>query len=608
MKLLKQPVSNRAVLAVIGLLVGIALLWVYFGYALLKTETPVQATVAAPDELYYVPVTEFERAALKAENAVLRYGAGAGSLTDISITFQVLESKLKVLSDHSDATRVLQQVPGYQEAMRKLNRMVWQIGNKLDVLQDDRTRAVEIADEFAQLRGPSSDIEVSVGNVEAAARDRLYREDAARRRLLLAASYGCLIVGAVLVGFLFINMKRVRALAAQREAAFEREQEATKAAQEAVQVRNTFLGMIGHELRTPLQSITAAIDVLSGREFSGPDGQLIQRLARAADQLDAQMKDLSDFSRINAGKLRLRKQVFVPRDVLNAAVESVTLRAHRKGLELDVAMVGADGQCVSDPNRVQQVVTNLLTNAIKYTDKGKVTLRARVERARSADRLTIEVSDTGPGIASDKLDRIFEPFTQIDSSSTRKVEGVGMGLAIVRGLVTLLGGRVSVVSAQGKGSQFVVVLPLERRLGMLGRSNLEDGVAYRIEDKRLLVVDDHEDVRAALREMLMPLGVRFTLAGSADEALRQLSQHRFDAMLLDVNMPERDGLEVARILRADSGPNQRIPIVGISALAPELLTTEQRMYFGEYLMKPIRSDQLREAIDRLFGGGTRLGR
>lgn len=606
MKLLKQPVGNRAVGVVVGLLVMVSALWLYIGYAMLTAGVPGPDAGAGPVENYYVPVTQFEQAALKMENAILRYGAGKDSLDDVAVKYQVLQSKLRLLSVQSDSTYLLHRVPGYRSAVEKLAATVRDVGDKLDDLEGNRGLALEIADRFETMRAPLSDLEMSVGNAEAVMRDDMFSDYAKRRRVLVATSVGGLMVLAVLVGLLVVNTKRMRALMVQQRAALEREKEATQAAAEAVNARNAFLGMIGHELRTPLQSITAAIDVLTEKQLPEVEGALIKRLALAADQLDAQMKDLTDFSRINAGKLTLREQAFVPRDVLNAAVESVADKAKRKGLSLDARILGADGLYVSDPVRVQQIVTNLLTNAIKYTERGGVKLRATIERSGNVDRLAVEIEDTGPGFTDDKKAKIFEPFTQLDGSSTRRHDGIGMGLAIVRGLATLLGGSIRVSSTVGVGSQFTVTLPLKRGIGSLSAVAGGQNVSYRLEDKRLLVVDDHESVRESLRAMLAGLGVRFTMASSADEALKWLAGHRFDAVLLDVNMPGRDGVSVARAVRAEYGPNQRIPIVAVSAFAPELLTVEQRALFGEYLMKPLRADELRSALDKIFGGGTRL--
>jgi len=596
MNLLKEPVGNKALAMVAVLLTAVAAVWLYFGYTLIASAPPS----ADPQENYYLPVAQFEQAALKLENAILRYGAGKGAIDDVGVKYQVLQSKLSRLSEQSDSNYLLRKVPGYPESVAKLRNVVSGIGASVDDLEGNRSMALPLADHFTEMRGPLADLEMSVGNAEGAMRDTLFGDYARRRRALLKTTVGVLLLSGVLIGLLLLNARRVRALVVQQRAALDREKEAAQAATEAVNARNAFLGMIGHELRTPLQSITAAIDVLVEREFPGPDGLMIKRLARAADQLDAQMKDLTDFSRINAGKLTLRNQVFVPRDVINAAVDSVSDRAARKGLRLEAKIMGADTSVVSDPYRIQQVITNLLINAIKYTDRGSVTIRADVIR------LTIEIDDTGPGFSEDKAAKIFQPFTQLDSSSTRRHDGIGMGLAIVRGLLTLLGGNVKVSSTVGVGTKFTVTLPLQRSIGMLGGAEDRLGESYRIEEKSVLAVDDQESMRESLRAMLSALGVRFVIASSADEALGLLGRKRFDALLLDVNMPVKDGVAVAETVRAEDGPNRRIPIIAFSAVAPELLSEQGRELFGQYLMKPIRADVLKSALDRIFAGGTRL--
>jgi two-component system, sensor histidine kinase len=600
----RQPTGDW-MLALVGLVLAIVtVLWLYFGYALVSLAPPSLAGRLDQQENYYVPVSQFEQAALKAEATLLRYGAGLATFDDVDVKFQILAAKLARLSQPSDSTYLLLQTRGYATSVARLADITERLELGLANTRHDRAAAFPLAGQFRLLNEPLSDLEMNVGNAEGLLRDRMYTDYTHRRRALLSVSIAALLVFIGLVSGLVLNARRMRALMLRQRAVLVREQEATHAATEAVNARNAFLGMVGHELRTPLQSITAAIDVLAGRRFPPADQLLIDRLSRAADQLDAQMKDLTDLSRMNAGKLALRRQPFVPRDVLLAAIESVADRARRKELSLDTTIPDDGARYVSDPYRIQQIITNLLTNAIKYTERGGVTLRAALLRGEQRDALSVEIADTGPGFPPEQAARIFQPFTQLDASSTRRHEGVGMGLTIVRGLLNLLGGSIEVDSAVGRGATFRVVLPLERAAP---RDATRDTALapYRLADKIVLAVDDQEAVRESLRAMLAVAGVRFELAASADDALQLLARGRFDALLLDINMPDKDGLAVARSVTATDGPNRDVPIIALSAVGPETLSGPDRDRFEHYLMKPIRTDDLKRVLDAVFSRGAR---
>ncbi len=605
MKWFTLPAGDR-MLAFVGIvLAAVTVLWLYFGYALVSLAPPSLTGRLEQQENYYVPVSQFEQAALKAEAALLRYGAGQEDFDNVDVKFQILKAKLARLSLPSDSTYLLVQTRGYMASVERLGDITAGLERGLENTRRDRAAAIPLAGQFRLMNEPLADLEMNVGNAEGLLRDRMYTDYTHRRRALMSVSIGVLLVLVGLVSGLVLNARRMRALMLRQRAVLVREQAATHAAAEAVNARNAFLGMVGHELRTPLQSITAAIDVLAGRSFPPSDQLIINRLARAADQLDAQMKDLTDLSRMNAGKLALRRQSFLPRDVLLAAIESVADRARHKALWFEKTIPDDAAIYVSDPYRIQQVVTNLLTNAIKYTERGGVALHATLLRGEQRDQLSIEIEDTGPGFPQEQAARIFQPFTQLEASSTRRHDGVGMGLAIVRGLLNLLGGSIAVNSTVGCGTTFHVVLPLERAADQDDPAQRGTRTPYRLADKIVLAVDDQEAMRESLRAMLAAAGVRFELAASADEALQLLAHSRFDALLLDINMPDKDGLAVARSVTASDGPNQRTPIVALSAAGPETLSEPDRDLFEHYLMKPIRTDDLKRVLDAVFSRGAR---
>jgi two-component system, sensor histidine kinase len=583
------------------LLALLTILWAYSGYLFILSRADNSASARLSSQNYYYFIAQFSDSVSKAEIALLQYGAGLKDAGEVNQRFEVLQSKLALLSTPTDATLMLEIMPRYRENVEQIHDIVDGIAPKLADPTRDTSKLAEIANQFEAMRAPLNDLQMIVGDAEGRRRDELNSDYARRREMLMQSSVGATFVLLVLAWVFVTNARRVRLLGEQQRAALQRETEAALAAANAVNARNTFLGMIGHELRTPLQSITAAIDVLIERELEGTDKLLVDQLSRAADVLDAQMKDLTDFSRMEAGQLVLRKRVFNPYDVISAAVESVEERARRKQLHFEVSTVDEGTLYLSDPYRIQQIVTNLLSNAIKYTESGSVALHVTTLHGTSVDELSVTVEDTGPGIESGNTQQIFMPFTQLHNTPARRYEGIGMGLTIVKGLVDLLGGTIHVESTPGRGSTFVVIFPLEKvdasAQGAAKTSARSPRVRPPAQQRTVLVVDDQESVLQSLKAMLASRDVESVLAGGAKQALAALATQQFDAILVDINMPDVDGVTLAKQIQASGGVASRTPIIACSALAPELVNAEDRKRFKHYLMKPIRADILKVALD-----------
>lgn len=257
-------------------------------------------------------------------------------------------------------------------------------------------------------------------------------------------------------------------------------------------------------------------------------------------------------------------------------------------------------QIHSDPLRIRQIIVNLLTNAFKYTESGTITLHSCLRRQPTGNSLIIEVTDTGIGIEKEMLDQIFRPFTQLDQSHTRQYGGVGMGLAIVHGLVTLLNGTITVYSEIKKGSTFIVSIPVDITDDEEQGEKLPHQRGLMDKQQHILVVDDNKSVSDAFAALLDKLGYQHELCNSPERALQKLLRRPYDALLLDLQMPGIDGAALAKQLRSQRGPNRHIPIVGISAYTPEQLSAEQRALFDSYLMKPVRLDALSTTLASLL--------
>ncbi|HTV79965.1 MAG TPA: PAS domain S-box protein [Steroidobacteraceae bacterium] len=373
--------------------------------------------------------------------------------------------------------------------------------------------------------------------------------------------------------------KRVEAIERanqHREEMLDAERSARMTAQRSTRVKDEFLATLSHELRTPLSAIRGWTQVLL-KGHSTPEQQrraieVIDRNARAQVQL---IDDLLDLSRIITGKIRLDLHQVSLLNIVEAAVDSARPAAETKGIKLK-AILGSGNDIVNaDGSRLQQVIWNLLTNAIKFTPKGG---QVQVLLQRVNSHLELSVSDTGIGIPASFLPHVFERFSQRDSSTTRKFGGLGLGLAICKQLVELHGGAIRAASqGEGKGSTFYVELPVSivqpddqgiERVHPTAEPHRTEIVSLpRMDGVDIFVVDDEPDARELLRTVLEEQGARVTSFGSAQEALAVLKTTRPTVLICDVGMPHMDGYQFIRALRAEEPRNQRIPALALTAFA-----------------------------------------
>jgi signal transduction histidine kinase/CheY-like chemotaxis protein len=357
--------------------------------------------------------------------------------------------------------------------------------------------------------------------------------------------------------------------------------------------KTAFLGMISHELKTPLQGIFSSIDLLSIK--MPPDDVVMKRLKTSTDLLEIQIKDLTDYALLENGKLQFQKRSFNASKLARKTVEEFRPIAERKGLQLRMD-IEDDLLIFTDMFRIQQILNNLISNAIKYTQSGYVEVSMQHE-GLSPLNLVIRVSDSGIGFDKKNMKAIFEPFTQIDQSSTRKHDGIGMGLAVVQKLIALFHGTIKVESELGKGSVFIVSLPVEKS----EEDIVDDSEDNLDQEKMILLVDDNQQVRETLKPVVEQIGYNCQTADGGYDALKLIKKNKYTVILLDVNMPDIDGFEVASQIRGLAGSNRSIPIIWISATPPELITEEQKKLFTHFLEKPVRSKQLKDMLDKIIG-------
>lgn len=485
---------------------------------LLANQTTQQLTL--PYDGFYWDGAQFQIAYGRFANQILLYRSGIDADTDeIQLRFEVLESKLAIvtastamLSD-SGSLRNRQ-----QEILRQLDAALVSIEPDIDSLGKEPGHTLKIIGVLRQNQDAVNELANGRRVVDVAERDYIAHDFVSKRRYLFAAGMLLALLSMVATAMLLLNGYRRSKLIHQQRAALEAQHQAT-ALREASQAKDAFLGMISHELRTPLHAIVSSVELLELNLHSESDRKIIQRLETGARHLEAQMRDLTDFARLGAGKLELRLTVFDPMELLDSIVDANTPAAVAKGLALRGQFTGEAGLVESDQHRLRQIVTNLVTNAIKYTDSGSIDVRFE----RSLERLDISVIDTGPGIAREQLPLIFKEFTQLDSSSTRRFDGAGMGLAVVRGLVELLGGVVNVSSDVGQGAAFRVSLPAAPVARMPERERAPADLPP-LKKARVLVIDDHDSIRESLTEMLAHLGYASVAMSDVDSALAWLGQ------------------------------------------------------------------------------------
>lgn len=387
---------------------------------------------------------------------------------------------------------------------------------------------------------------------------------------------------------------------AERTLLLSREQQARAQAEQANRVKDEFLATLSHELRTPLNAMLGWTRMLlEGRLAADAAYRALETIDRNIQLLTRLVEDVLEMSRITMGSVRLdvRPMTLIP--MIEAAVDSIRPAARSKGIELGMFLDPAVGPISGDPTRLQQVVWNLMSNAIKFTSRGG---RVQVHLTQQDSQAEIRVVDTGKGIPAEFLPRVFDRFTQADSTPTRRHGGLGLGLAIVRHLTELHGGTVRAASAgEGRGATFTVRLPL---LAMQMASIAEvrprpPSRAGRLEGVRVLVVDDDPAARSLLLAVLQDAGAAVSAAASVAQGLEAVERDRPAVILCDLSMPDEDGYDMLRAVRRRSG-DEAIPMAALTARARNEDRREALAAgFDAHIAKPVEPARLVDEVFRL---------
>jgi len=397
---------------------------------------------------------------------------------------------------------------------------------------------------------------------------------------------------------------RLQAMAEMREAltrseiAEARASEALARAEAASRTKSEFLATMSHEIRTPLNSVLGMAQVMHRGELSDPQRGHLRMISTAGESLLTLLNDLLDLSKIDAGKIELEDGV-IDTEALAAGLDAFGALLRDKDVMFSVAVAPeALSAWSGDPTRVRQVLHNLISNAVKFTDRGSISVAISYD----GSALVLKVEDTGVGIPSARLSHIFEPFVQVDASTTRRYGGSGLGLTICRDLVTLMGGMIDLTSAEGVGSKFTVRLPAQAVARATASVEPEAEIAI-AEGLRVLAAEDNPVNQIVLRTLLEASDIQVVMVANGEEAVASWAPGRWDVVLMDIQMPVMDGVKATGIIREAerAGGFRRTPIIALTANAMDHHRSEYlNAGMDAVVAKPINLEVLLKTMQSLL--------
>ncbi|MBH2717842.1 ATP-binding response regulator [Serratia ureilytica] len=527
---------------------------------------------AGPQENYAWAIAKFA-IRLAGFNAKIEHQLrlGIDDKDELQKELDILFSSSNVLLHKSISTRYLYDEAGYARTVEQIHSNLEKIDIELKKKNTNYSNLLEIIELIGL---DNKELIVISDHAEVRQRDIIqqdYINKANSMRFPIAILY------VIFSLMLFVSYRQVKSINKQLESE-----------KKSFNNKNAFLGVLGHELRTSLQAIISSVEVITQQKDVATFSHF-ERLENAAMKMERQMKDLAEFAKVDNGNVEIKISSFNLHKLVNDTVEQSITILNKKNINVSIDEI-ENIYVKSDPSRIMQIIENIVTNAIKYTENGKVQISAVI---RDKSRLVITVRDTGRGIPKDKIDTIFFPFIRVGGDN--KVPGFGMGLAIVHGVVKAMNGTIDVESEMGKGSTFTVSLPIEisKHEETIIPTDM-DNITFSAKGIRVLIIDDNEMACESLVSILQSeFSVEYTT--SPERALEKLYRKSFDLVLSDLQMPIMTGDDLYKRVKENKGPNKNTPFIFISAY-----TSESPIKDVEILTKPVRLNDIKEAMESVL--------